>query len=417
VSRRAIWIVFLGLACALLFGAWFLNRFEQVEVDEWSPPGREARHDSYLAMGRFLKVMGRPLEQTEAVDVFDHLPRDGVLILDANRRSQMTPERTQRLLEWVRQGGYLIAVSEGDEVDDPIAAFFKVNCGCKKAADAADEGGGAGDNGNDEDTDPDADNTDNTDNVDDRVPGPGRDEQGPPEHVAVVFPGAPRVLDTDFIYGDLELGDVEPLWHSGADGYLDQIAHFRHGAGNVTLVSSIYALFDNRHIGHRDHAELLWTLLQTYQAHGHRPVVLVTHLSGINLWEWLAGPGRAALLASLVLLVLWLWSVVPRFGPAQADVVPARRELREHLSAIGRYVWRAGGLEYWLETARASLRERLALRHPEIVNLPPPQQAQALADLSQRPLSLVANALTGPADTPQSFMIALRTLRTLERLL
>lgn len=398
MSRRIVWGGLAVLVFTVLLGLWLSTRFEQVPVDRWTPPGKEARRDDYLAMGRFLQTMGRPLHRAAGAEQLDHLAPGSVLLLDKQRRTHLTPARTQHLLDWVKQGGYLIVAGEASGIKDPLLEFFQVNCGCNVSA-----------KGHPRDAE------DNT-----LVPDPEaatKKASQAPESIAVTIPGAARALQVDFAYSHLALGEIEPEWRAGATGFSEQILHFRHGAGHVTVLASLDRLFDNRHIGHRDHAELLWTLLQTYQPDRSRPLILMTRVSRLSLWTWLSREALPAMLAAAVLIGLWLWSVVPRFGQTLPVAPPARRELREHLAAIGRYVWRVGGLDFWLQTARESCRERLAVRHPGLLDLAPEDQARALADLTQRPVGLIAAALFQPAATPQAFTQALRTLRNLERTL
>ncbi|MFZ2266377.1 MAG: DUF4350 domain-containing protein [Azonexus sp.] len=405
MTRRIVWGGVLALVFTVLIGLWLATRLEQVEVDHWTPPGPAARHDPFLAMTRFLDGMGRPLRAGDG-EGLDTLPPGGVMLLDAQRRSQLTPARTQGLLDWVKRGGYLIVAAEAPGVKDPLLEFFQVNCGCSASPDESEpvaEGPAEGQAENQAE-----------DPVDSPVV-PAIKAPRRPDSVSVSVPGAARPLQVDFAYRQLETGASEPEWAAGAADYPAQILHFRHGTGHVTVLASLTQLFDNKHIGHHDHAELLWTLLETYQPDHGRPVTLLTRLGRITLFEWLTRTALPATLSAAALLVLWLWSVIPRFGRTLPAVAPARRELREHLAAIGRYVWRVGGLDHWLETARESCRERLALRHPGLLALAPAEQAQALAELTRRPASLIAAALHEPARTPQSFTLALRVLRNLER--
>lgn len=384
MTRRIVWIALAAAAFVILSGSWFLAHFERVRVEKWSPPAKEAQRNPYLALERFMAAMGRPLARAENAVFLDRLPAGGVLILDNHRRAHLSPARLKRLLAWVEAGGYLIVAAEPFAVNDPVLAFFQVNCGC--GAEPA-------------------------------TPALPQTRKAAPRSINVSIPGAARPLAVDFNYAGLTPGKIAPVWRSGAPDYRDQLLHFRHGAGQVTVLSGLAWLFANRQIGHQDHAELLWTLLETYQPDRSRPVTLVTHLSVPSLWEWLADSAWTAVVSAAVLVALWLWAIVPRFAPARPEAAAGRRELGEHLSALGRFVWRAGGLEHWLEVARESCRNRLALRHPAILDLPPAEQAAALAELAGRPASLIAAALHQPAATPQSFTLALRTLRNLERTL
>lgn len=387
MTRRVVWIAVLLLALVVVGGAWFLANFEQVPVQERTEEEAEARRNPYLALERFLGRLGRPLSRQDNARALDGLPPGGVLILDRQRRQHMTPARVDGLLTWVGQGGYLILVPESQGTDDPLLAALAVTRGKAPARreDATED-------------DP-----------------PPAKPRRPPERVAVSIPGTDRPLGLDFRGPPLHAGEPGPDWSAATEGFGSQVLHFARGQGHVTAVAGLGQMLTNRQIGRQDHAEFLWTLLQTYAPDAGAPVILATRLTVPNLWDWLAGPGSSLLVAGLVLLGLWLWRTLPRFGPPLPPPVPDRRELREHLAALGRYLWRAGGLDHWLAAAREQFLARLALRHPALAALPPAEQAAALARLCQRPQNLIAEALHGPATSPHAYTAALRTLRNLER--
>lgn len=397
MTRRIVWI---SVALLVLFGlgtAWFLTEFEQVPVKHRVKEQAEARRNPYLALERFLAGLGRPVARVKNAQALDELPAGGVLILDRQRRQHMGPARVERLLTWVETGGYLIVTPELVRVEDPLLDELEVERAW-----------------------PDADSQPQDDDQDDQQNDGGRTPKRKlqlPKLVSVSLPGMEKPLRLAFRAPPLHVGDVEPEWQAGHEEVGDQVLHFSLGDGYLTVVAGLDSLLDNRHIGQQDHAELIWALLAAYSPDPAAPVVLAADLSVPDLWDWLAGPGLTALVAGLACLGLWLWRTVPRFGPPLPPPVPDRRELREHLAALGRYLWRAGGLDQWLTAARETFLARLALRHPALAALPPAEQAEALARMSHRSQSLIAAALHQPAATPHAFTTALRTLRNLQRTL
>lgn len=388
MTRRQWLFLLAGLLLLGLAAGWFYTHFEQVTVKTHAPPEAEARRNPYLALERFFARMGRPLQRQADARFLDTLPAGGVLILDAARRIHMTPERVEHLLRWVEQGGYLI-VSPDFPGEDPLLARFGVSRfipGQSPEKSPATE-----------------------EEADAVAPLPASGS------LTVRIPGAPRPFLADPPTLGLQPGKIAPSWTAGRPRQGTQYLHFAHGSGHVTLISGLSSQFSNFTIGQHDHAEILWTLVQTYQPHLSGPITLVTRLQTPSLWQWLAEYAWTALISGLALLLLWLWRVVPRFGVPQPDPEPDRRQLREHLAAVGRYVWRSGGLEYWLAIARDSFQSRLALRHPAIAALPPAEQAEALARLTRRSAAQIAEALLGPAGSVSSFTSAMRTLRNLER--
>lgn len=400
MTRRIVWISLLVIGVLVLGGAWFVANFERVPVKERLDEEAEARHNPHLALERFLARMGRPLTRASDTRTLDALPAGGVLILDRNRRHHMTPARVKRILDWVAAGGYLIVVPEWRTVSDPL---------CEKLGVVAfDPKKGALLNPEPEDEEePDAD-------VPPARSGPKKVPKPPPT-VAVRIPGAARPLQVSFWASGHQPGKLEPEWVAGDANFGDQFLHYHVGRGEITVADGLMQLLSNRSIGEHDNAELVWTLIQTYQPDARAPLILMSKLKVPTLWDWLAESAWTAVIAGLALLGLWIWRILPRFGPVVPEPEAARRELREHLAALGRYVWRAGGLDHWLRVAREDFFARLSLRYPAIAAMAPDTQAAELARLSDRPASLIAAALHGQAGSPHAFTQALRTLRNLER--
>lgn len=407
----ALGIVMLGIGVL-----WFFHNFEQVTVKRRTEPQAEARRNPYLALERFFARMGRPVERRTDARFLDALPSGGVLILDSGRHTHLTQERQKRLLAWVEQGGYLIVSPDFPDKDE-LMTHFDVSrySGDRKPTPEEHEDG----------DEPDFSEDDKPESK------PSKAGEGTLEKPAAKTTPARKKTDEDTLQvripgartlkagyasrGALQTGKKKPLWKAELDEGGAQYLHFKQGNGHVTIISGLLGQFSNRRIGEHDHAEILWTLVQTYQPGLTGPISLMTRLEIPKLHQWLAENARQALMAGALLLLLWLWRVVPRFGLLLPDAEPDRRQLREHLAAIGRYVWRSGGLPHWLSVAREAFQAQLALRHPALSSLPPAEQAEALARLTRRPVDMIAQALHGQADSVSAFTSAMRTLRNLER--
>lgn len=407
--RRIFWIIFSCLTVLAIGGIGFLTFFEEVTVKNRTPPAAEARRNPYLALERFMQRMDRPLLRQNDARVLDALPAGGILILDDQRRVHMTPARVANLLTWVEKGGQLIVTPEPGVREDPLLKAFQVTRWqapeSKPANEDDDEAPAAAPA-----TSPPA----NTGWCGPRPPPPPGKKVAPwPNHFTVQPPGSARPLSMEFSGIGLCAGARAPEWSAGVAGYGAQILNFRHGQGQVTFINNLRRWYNNWRIAEQDHAEVLWALIG--QAPPTARVTLVTRLSVPTLREWLVENMSAALIALAALLLLWLWRVVPRFGPPRPEKSLERRQLREHLAALGRYVWRMGGREHWLRIARETFMQRLNLRHPSIAALPPGEQASALSRLTHRPATLIASALHAPANSPAAFTLALRTLKNLEQ--
>jgi len=377
MTRRQRMASIFALVMLALFAGWLGNHLERVPVTYREAPQAEARRNPYLALERFTMRMGGQLTRQSDARVIDRLPAGGTLFLDRQRAHRLPPERLHRLLAWVEDGGYLIAVAERPGVADPLLDSLGVRHS-------------------------------------ETLPEAPRAQQ---RVLEVTLPGMLRPLRIDASWQHLEAGGRQPDWSAGenADGVGKQILHFNLGRGHLTIASELDRQLSNQRIGAMDHAELFWTLLGEHDRSSPPQVLLLSRLQMPTLLDWLLDNAGAACVAAATLLVLWLWRIVPRFGRAQPEVPPASRELREHLAAVARYLWRSGALATLLVPAREHFRNRLALRQPGIAAHPTRIQVTALAALTGLSAERIAAALDGRIDAPHAFTDALRTLRDLER--
>jgi len=374
MKQRALYSGLLVALALGLVGFWLLDHLERVPVVQREPAQREAMRNPYLALERFTERQGGRLARASDARALERLPPGGTLFLDRQRPHLLSAARLQGVLDWVANGGYLIAVAELPGVADPLLDRLGVS----------------------------------------RTPQPLRARQ-PPGVLEVNLPGGARPLHINLAETTLRPGTRQPAWSAGRRPNAAQILHFSVGRGHLTIAADLDAQLSNARIGDNDHAELYWSLLERYDRSAQPQVLLLSRLRMPTLFTWLWETAWAACLAAGALLGLWLWSVVPRFGSIRPEAAPGRRELREHLAAVGRYLWRSGGLAALLSPAREHFQRRLQLRQPAVAALPPEARATALSTLTHRPATAIAAALAGPADTARSFTAALRLLRNLER--
>ena len=382
MKRTIIWSLVAGLALVTLVTVWFLQNFEQVPSSHREPPQKEARRNPYLALEHLLKQLNRPLERVNSPSSLDQLAAGGVLILDGNRRRNVDPARSERLLNWVGQGGYLIVAAESAS-DDPllkklgISPYQPPQGQCKPGRKDADKG------------------------------------LEKAATTTVLLPANNTGYRLERFGRGLASSQPEPAWRAGVSDERNSLLHFAWGRGHITVVDDM-SFLSNYRIGELDHAELIWALLQNYQPQG--TIHLASRMETQTLWQWLAESAWMLLISSAVLTALWLWQIIPRFGGTLPMPIAERRDLAQHLSAIGRSVWREGGVAHWLASVRQAVQKRLSLRYPKLTQQDASEQRIALARIAACKTIDIASAMTaGRAQSTNEFCKAMQILQRLDQ--
>ncbi len=327
-DSRSIWVLVVLLA--LLAAGLLTMLIEKTEITIPVPPtGRAAANDWY-GVERLLSEQG--VDATSAPGAKDLPPQDHVILLFA--RGQ-TSQQVERLLNWVEDGGHLIATMEprvvseaaSDEVleledsDDEILAALELT-----SAEAL---------------------------------------AGALETVAVIPPQGGEALSVTAPEIQVKLSDWLPCLWTEAGAPVETICPMSsfvrvpYGDGWITLLPEA-SFLDNFNLGEHDNALFLWTLVQR----GGPPAgaLVVYRDQPPSLWALIGQHAWPLLVAGATLLALWLWSALPRFGPVLVDPPPARRSLVEHVLASGEHLWRREHQDLLLKSARRQvLRSTLGL--------------------------------------------------------
>jgi hypothetical protein len=388
VSRRVLffWIAG-GLICAALAAYLFFTFVELETVQEKGEMSLEAQRNPWLATERFLQRMGRKTQSIKHSVTLDSLPEGGVLVLAGGRGEGVMDEaRAEKILDWVARGGYLVLEFSGwggSIEENPLLAPFEI-----------------------------------THDFDTVAP---QDIERYERDNAIPFfeAGLPddkqRYRLTEKYYPHIGRGEISPLWQI-EDRYGNTMLHYAWDRGHVTVVSDL-AFLDNDELGDFDHAEFFWALLQRYQPEGAIHLAVRMEYQK-TLWQWLSATGWRLLPSAAILILLWLFWVVPRFGGVRVAPEVERRGLSEHLLALGHCLWRENALNTLRETARREIAQRLARRHPRLSRLSAAKQYEELArqsGLAFTEINAALNSITPP--TPETFTRAMQTVQSLDRAL
>jgi hypothetical protein len=341
MSARIIVGLLIGVLVALAV-AWFLATHDRVTVQEWVGPSGEARLRPFLAAQRFAERMGLKATEVRTLPELDTLPVSGVLLVP-NRRQELSAGKLAEVLRWIERGGHLIVEAELLGVPDPLFERLGITRSRAEALRQA---------------------------------------------LMVERPGSERKLRVFFGEAMQIETQAKPRFRVGS-----HLVSFARGRGTVTAASSLRFArnpwYDDadarqrkrpgRSIGAHDHAELFWILLSATPA---RELHVYLRPERLSLWGFLKENAAPALIASGLLLALWLWSIVPRFGPVAPDAPPGRRRLLDHLRASGRYYWVRGLRSRLVVAARDAALRRIARAQPDFALAPQGERIARLASLA-----------------------------------
>ena len=328
---------------AVLAVVWFLTTHDRVTTQDWVGGSAETRLRQFLAAQRLAERMGARVIEVRSLPELEALP-PGATLLMPNGRQQLPAAQLGDIVRWVERGGHLIVEAELLGVPDPLLDQLGVT---RLQAEAV------------------------------------------AKPLAFALPESRRKLSVffpDAMQLDVEHGDVRLRVGT-------KLITFTRGRGLVSAATSLRFArnpgYDEhfakvtrrpgRSIGANDHAELFWRLVSLtpgLELHVYfRP-------ERLSLWGFLKEHAVPALIAGALLLALWVWSIVPRFGPIAPDAPPGRRRLLDHLRASGRYYWVTGLRSRLVVAARDAALRRVARAQPDFAHASAREKVSRLSSLA-----------------------------------
>lgn len=150
--------------------------------------------------------------------------------------------------------------------------------------------------------------------------------------------------------------EMKSSWQSsGPRGSLEGISTARLGKGRLTIVTDARP-FRNRWIGDKQHAALLKALVDSGDESGS---VIFMRGAALSLWSLLMERAWAIVLGLGLVILIWLWKNLRRFGPIEAAEQPSPlRGYDYHLEALGDFQWRLDRGASLLAPLREEILER-----------------------------------------------------------
>ncbi len=354
MSTREILIAILIVSLGVTGTAWFLANFEQVTEKVMVGFRGEARRNPWLAAERLLDRMNLPASEMREFDALRNLEPNSMLVLPQGRLTISAPVR-EHIVSWVRNGGFLVIEAENPSIADPFIDEF----GVERVEAVYDDATGdfAQD---DEEIVYDAQDAD-------------YDDENPLDLTLVQLPGSAQ---TSLVWMAARFSlRSERAWFWAGTEYASNMLLLREGDGMVAVVSDL-DFATNGEIGELNHAQFVVELARFAQATGG--VIFFNNPGQPSLMKWLKANAWAPLSAAALALLLWLWQVVPRFGPVAPDPERARRRLLDHLRASGRFLWARGQAGHLLDVSREACLRKISRALPDFETATASTQASQL---------------------------------------
>lgn len=360
---RQTTVVLLCVLVATLFAAWFLKTHHKVVDEKYVGYSGEARFNEFLAAEIFLTEAGIEADSKPSLTPTDWLPAYNGIIISRASESIAIAEEQAVLFTWIDNGGHLVLLPP-KENSRVVGEFFEYLGAALVEIEYEDE-------------------------ADD-------EEFATEEDADVEDEEYDYILALESTYERIELAPDEIFSTTLSDDEGNVAVRRRWGDGYITLIADD-DYFLNSTLRDFDHARFLLDVVAGYIPPGK--VWFVLDSAFPTLWELLWKNGSYIVIAAATTLFLWLWSVIPKFGPAIMSEQSTRRSILEHIAAAGHFIWRHHGTDSLANSSIEALIHDAETKHPGISRLSADNQARQLAHLSGMPAQRILDVLMSRSES------------------
>lgn len=373
------------LAGLLLF-SWFISTHERVREDVYVGYKGEAVYNRFLAAQLLLQSVDIEADSLPVVTPSTWLPQPSEALFTGLSPNIAVGTAVDEVLDWVDRGGHLILVPPSRDLGQVEELLEAIDLQLRRVERPDSE----------DDESDDSDTTEDTadDSADVHVDGEEYD----------------YIVNLRQTYFRIDAPDHASTL---SDDLGAVAARVGWGNGHITLFASdVY--FSNFGLTENDHARLFLDAVAGPVL--SEKVWIVYGTAFPSLWELLWTKARYVVVATVLLLLLILWSTMPRFGPRIPDRASSRRSLLEHIAAAGQFTLAQRSSSRLLRSTVAAVLHSAERHHPGISRLPAQQQAKLIAHIAGRSPQDVLDALNcGEPQKHREFTQQIQTLQDLRK--
>lgn len=430
--RVKLWyLLFAAVAAGLLYMlSTVFERYEEPVDRGWS---EAALRNPFLAAVQFLERGQVPAEGSDRLDVLDELSTDTTLVI-GNANHVLTEQKAAELLTWMERGGHIIVAAQfsADEQADVLLSRFKISKHpLEQEEDETEEDKPlrdvlleASEQAKRE--------TERARLQDDAL----KQQLGTQERIrmqeglakeldlsSIAFDGLDYRLTADFsgsgslshpwLY--LEEGEeydgYRPFYWAGNEAAIT-FMQLNVGDGMLTVMADLN-VWTSSQLGFFDHAYLLQIL-----AENSEKVVFLYGAVVPSLLDLLWRHYSEFSIALVILLAAWILSRVRRFGPLLELQTGGRRSYREHVQAVGNFLWRQQMAEELMKAVREDIWKQLHRRYPDARQSNDEAMLHRLALAASRSADSLRNLMLGPVPAEEfRFYQSVKTLQEIRKAL
>jgi hypothetical protein len=147
---------------------------------------------------------------------------------------------------------------------------------------------------------------------------------------------------------------------------------------------------------------------------GKGTVWLVSQNDMPPLWRWLWQHAPFIIISLLLLMIFWFWRGGQRFGPLQPVPKADRRQILEHITASGLFLWKHKKQQKLIDAVREELQQFAGKRHPAWASMSQQQQINYLNECSGIEVAVIKSLFTNEHHHEQHEFT--KTIRLLKRI-
>lgn len=382
--------------------------YEETEESSWSV---DALRNPYLAAQRFMHESGIAVTDVDSLVKLDQLTSLGTLFFsDANQ--VQTPRQLRQVMDWLEVGGNVIYTADSvAHGDDLLLLEFEVEVEWREFEDEV------------EDEEKKLSETlreynrqiEDGKSREDIVRSFNDEEES---LTTVQFSDDIGVLEVAFndakILTQPYIADSESdtshqpfSWSYSAYGV--HMMQFEVGSGLLTIISDP-GIWTSYQVDQYDHAYLLW-LLSSSEGN----FAILRSVLRDSIWVLMARNATELLIATGLMLLIWIWRSGYRFGRLLPRDLAHSRALGEYFSSISHYLWHRRHGEYLVAPLRQRVLRRASLVLGEFSRAGQQRQFELIAKRCDLDPASVSRAFSMDDFNETSFVQTVRLLKHIEQ--